>query len=130
MICIISFTLPLYPDPWHDSADSYWMKGEKLKKEKKYSEAAEMYRKSSRSEKMSGKPRKTDLQAELGFTAMMYEWSGNYSKAIPFYKEALQLNRELNNSENVITLLNNLGLRLKPPRKSPGKFLQWRDPFP
>ncbi len=109
-IMILSVTLPLYPDPWHDTADSYWMKGEKLKKEKRFSEAAEMYRKSSESEKMSGKPRKADLQAELGFTALMHEWSGNYSKAIPFYREALQINRELNNSENVITLLNNLGL--------------------
>ncbi len=110
IVFIISVTLPLYPDPWHNKADDYWLQGENLKKEKRFSEAAEMYRRSAEAEKKSGSPRKADLQAELGFTAMMYEWSGKYHKAVPFYKEALELNRELNNTENIITLLNNLGL--------------------
>ncbi len=90
-------------------ADKYWNMAEKLKKEGRYLEAAQMYAKSAEAEKKSPNPRLVYLTKELNQAGDSYFKVGQYNKAIKCYVQTLVICKKLGTEAGVATALINIG---------------------
>ena len=96
-------------DKYHEMADQYWSQAEELYKQERYLDAAKLYEKSIEAEKTSPKARLEDLALKFNMAGYCYDEVSQYDKALVYYEQALDLNRELGKEIEIATNLNNIG---------------------
>ena len=91
-------------------ADKYWNQAQRLEKQGRYLEAAQMFEKSAQAESESPEPRLEDLGIELSQAGFVYYSWGKYDKAIRNFEEALAIDRKLKQEDKISIRLNNIGV--------------------
>jgi tetratricopeptide (TPR) repeat protein len=89
--------------------DRYWEEAERLKKEGKYLEAAQMYEKSEKVEESSEKSRLGSLALKLSHAGSCYRKAGNYTKAIENEKGTLEFIETTGNQGLIASILYKTG---------------------
>ena len=112
IIAFISCFMPLslIADKWHDLADECWIKAEQLRKQSRYAEAVEMFKKAAEAERRSHNPRRDFLKAQLSRVGSMYYQLGRYKETLDYFKHALEIVKELGDKGEMAGILNNIGL--------------------
>ncbi len=81
--------------------DQYWSQAETLKKEKKYSEAAQLYIKSAEAEQANPQPELTKVADALHQAGECYREIEQNDTAIDFYEQSIEIDRQLDRQTNI-----------------------------
>lgn len=95
---------------WHDDADRYWNEAQKLKKNRDYKQAIEYLKRAVVAERRNENPRSEELIAQLNELGQLYDVTGNYEKALHYFKLMLTSCRKYKNADQEAMALNSIGL--------------------
>ncbi len=96
-----------------DSSDKYYHLADSLVNAGNFSRAAEMYLICVDAEKKLPDPNLKRISECLNNIGVCYYLNRKYIQAINSYEDALEVDRKMNNKENIATRLNNIGLVYK-----------------
>ena len=108
-LCLILFCACSIPHKSHVLSNQYWSQAEDLKKQKKYFEAAGLYKKSAMAEQNSPEPRLAILSLTFNSAGYHYSLAGQHSNAIECFQQALTIDKYLNNEKGAAAQLQNIG---------------------
>lgn len=94
---------------WHDEADRWWNEAQKHKKSRDYKQAIEYLKRAVTAERKNENPRSDELIAQLNEIGQIYESTGNFEKALHYFKLMLVSCRKYKNTDQEAMALNSIG---------------------
>lgn len=99
----------IFANQWHDEADRCWNEALKYKKSRDYKQAIEYLKRAVTAERKNENPRSDELIAQLNELGQIYDATGNYDKALHYYKLMLTSCRKFKNTDQETMALNSIG---------------------